>query len=220
MSSRPTLLLLTSWLVLPGLAAAQESTELTPEKVAEIRQDDAQAQAKVSEEFGNRKPSEMSNEERAAAIEKQQAASAGVLEKHGVSAKEFARYEARMGPEGSARAKAEQKRLEEKAQAAKQAPPPAGEKAAEDVPVQVGFSDADPVELEATEGAEPVVDIGIPGEEGAEGADAELPADAVPVDTGAVQEDVKPAKKAATRPSAPAKKKKVVVKRRRGSGGD
>ncbi|WP_241759234.1 hypothetical protein [Pyxidicoccus parkwayensis] len=211
MPTRPTLFLLASWLVLPGLAGAQESTDLTPEKVAEIRRDDAQAQAKVNEEFGNRKPSELSNEERTQAIDKQQAASAAVLEKHGVSAKEYARYEARMGPEGNARAKAEQQRLEAQAQAAKQPPAPTEEKAAEDVPVQLGFSEQDPVELEATEDAEPIVELGVPGG-GEEGGDA------VPVEVGAVQEEAKPAKKPAAR--APAAKKKKVVKRRRSSGGD
>lgn len=208
MSPRPTLLLLVSWLVLPGLATAQESAELTPEKVAEIRRDEAQAQSRINEEFGNRKPSEMSNEERAEAIDKQQAASAGVMEKHGVSAKEFARYEARMGPEGNARAKAEEKRLEEQAQAAKQTGP-TGEKQADDVPVQLGFSDEDPVELEASEDAEPVVDVGIPGATEAE---------SVPVEVGGAKEEKPAAKRAA--PARSGVKKKAVKRRRSGSGSD
>jgi hypothetical protein len=211
MPNRPTLFLLASWLVLPGLASAQESTELTPEKVAEIRRDEAQAQGKVNEAFGNRKPSEMSNEERAQAIEKQQAASAAVLEKHGVSAKDYARYEARMGPEGNARAKAEQKRLEEQAQVAKQTAP-VEEKTAEDVPVQAGFSDADMLEMEVTGDEEPINDLlGIPGAEDGE---------SVPVEIGTGATEEKPAVKRAPARSGSSGVKKRVVKRRRGSGGN
>ncbi|MFP2909973.1 hypothetical protein ACLESD_34030 [Pyxidicoccus sp. 3LFB2] len=204
MPIRTPLLLVASWLVLPGLVLAQEGAELTPEKVAEIRRDETQALSKVDAEFGNRKASEMSDEERSAAIEKQQAASASVLEKHGVSAKEYARYEARMGPEDNARAKAEAQRLEEQAQAAKQAGP-TGEKAAEDVAVVNGFSNEDPVELEAEEGAEPPVDVGIPG-----AAEAE----AMAIETGAAQEEVKPAKRATARSGSSVVKKKATKRRR------
>ncbi|WP_426753122.1 hypothetical protein [Myxococcus sp. Y35] len=161
MLPRPALFLVASWLAVPGLAFAAESGELTPEKVAAIRRDEAQALAKVSEEYGNRRPSEMSTSERREAIDKEQAASAAVLEKHGVSAKEFARYEARMTPEDNARAKAEEKRLADAAQAAKQAPKPAAQ---EEVHIQQGFSNEDPVEVETAEGAEPAIDVGVPAE--------------------------------------------------------
>jgi hypothetical protein len=210
MSTRLSLLLAASWLVLPGRARAQDGAELTPEKVAQIRRDESQAISKVDAEFGNRKSSELSSEERGQVIDKQQAAAAAVLEKHGVSAKEYARYEARMGPEDNARAKAEEKRLEEaQAQAAKQ-PAPTGEKAAEDVPVQQGFSEEAPVELESSEeGGEPVVEMGMPG--AAEAGD-------MPVEVGGAQEE-KPAKRAAARPSSSGVKKKVI-RRKRGSGDD
>ncbi|QDE98498.1 hypothetical protein [Myxococcus xanthus] len=168
MSPRSALLLVASWLVIPGQALAADSAELTPEKVAEIRRDEAQALSKVDEEYGNRKSSEMSTAERREAIDKQKAASASVLEKHGVSGKDFARYEARMSPADNARAKAEEQRLAEAAKAAKAAKQPAPAGAPEEVHVQQGFSDEDPVELEATEGAEPSIDVGVP-------KDAELP---------------------------------------------
>jgi len=158
MSPRPALFLVASWLVLPGLALAADSAELTPEKVAAIRRDEAEALSKVDEEYGNRKPSEMSTAERREVIEKQRSASGSVLEQHGVSAKDFARYEARMTPEDNARAKAEEKRLAEAAKAAKQAPPAIQD----EVHVQQGFSNEDPVELEAEEGAEPAIDVGVP----------------------------------------------------------
>ncbi|WP_163785970.1 hypothetical protein [Myxococcus vastator] len=158
MSPRSALLLVASWLVIPGQALAADGAELTPEKVAEIRRDEAQALSQVDAEYGNRKSSEMSTAERREAIDKQQAASAAVLEKHGVSAKDYARFEARMSPADNARAKAEEQRLAEAAKAAKQ-PAPA---APEEVHIQQGFSDEDPVELEATEGAEPSIDVGVP----------------------------------------------------------
>ncbi|WP_246356893.1 hypothetical protein [Pyxidicoccus fallax] len=220
MSTRIPLLLAASWLVLPSMARAQEGAELTPEKVAQIRHDETQAVAKVNEEFGNRKPSEMSSEERAQAIDKQQSATAAVLEKHGVSAKEYARYEARMRPEDNVRAKAEEKRLEERAQAAAKAPAPAGEKAPEDVPVQLGISDEEPVELEVAEGAEPVVDVGVPGAAAPASEEAEV--DAVMQEYNALMGQPKPAKRPTARASSGegAVKKKRVVKRRRSSGDD
>ncbi|ATB48957.1 hypothetical protein [Corallococcus macrosporus] len=159
MSPRTALFLVASWLVMPGQALAADSTELTPEKVAEIRRDEAQALSEVDEEYGNRKPSEMSTEERREAIDKQKAASASVLEKHGVSAKDYARYEARMSPADNARAKAEAQRLEEAAKAAKQPAP-----AQEEVQIQQGFNNENPVEVEATEGAAPAIEIGVPVE--------------------------------------------------------
>lgn len=165
--------------------------------------------AKVGAEFGNRKPSEMSSEERAQAIDKQQEATSAVLEKHGVSAKDYARYEARMGPEANAQAKAVEQRLEEQAQAAAKPPEPTGEKAAEDVHVQEGFSNEDPVELEAAEDAEPVVDVGIPGASEAGG---------IPVEVGGGAQEEKPAKRAAARSRATTVKKKAS--RQRGSGDD
>jgi hypothetical protein len=184
------LLVVASCLALPGLARAQEDAELTPEKVAAIRRDEQQAMSKVDAEYGNRKPSEMSQEERREAIQKQEAASASAMEKHGVSAKDYARYTARMTPEDNARAKAEEKRLEAQAAQAAAAKKPAEE---EEVHVQQGFSDKDPVELEAEEGAEPVVDVGVPGEGQAE-------AGSVPVE-GLGAGEGKPAKRTKKRSS-------------------
>lgn len=215
MPTRLPLLLAVSWLVLPGAARAQEDAELTPEKVAQIRREESQALTKVDSEYGNRKLWELSSEERAQIIAKQEAASASVLEKHGVSAKEYARYEARMRPEDNARAQAEEERLEALAKAAQQQQQQeTGEKSAEDVPIQLGISDEDPVELEVAKGAEPVIDVGIPG---AQGSTPDLP-----VDVDALQGEVKLAKRPAARASSDGAKvkKKRVVKRRRASGDD
>lgn len=170
--SRPISMLVAALLVLPGVAGADEGGELTPEKVAHIRQDEADALQKVDDEFGNRKSSEMSNEERGQAIRKNSAATAAVLEKHGVTAKEYERYTARMGQEGNERAKAEGQRLSEQAKSAKAHQAAAATKATEEkeVPIQQGFDDENPVELESLDGDTPVVEIGIPVEDSEAGA--------------------------------------------------
>ncbi|MBN9686579.1 MULTISPECIES: hypothetical protein [unclassified Corallococcus] len=157
MTTRLSLMLAASSLVLATPALAEEEG-LSPEKVAAIQRDEAAAQAKVNEEFGNRKPSEMSNAERGESIRAQQKESAKVLEKHGVSAKEFATFTARMTPEDNQRAANEAKRLEDKAKAEKEAEAKK-RKGDGEVHIQQGFSDADPVELESADGAEPSVDV-------------------------------------------------------------
>ncbi|RKG83573.1 hypothetical protein D7W82_24785 [Corallococcus sp. CA049B] len=157
MTTRLSLMLAASSLVLATPALAEEEG-LTPEKVAAIQRDEAAAQAKVNEEFGNRKPSEMSNAERGQSIRAQQKEGAKVMEKHGVSAKEFATFTARMTPEDNQRVANEAKRLEDKAKAEKEAEAKK-RKGDGEVHIQQGFSDSDPVELESADGAEPSVDV-------------------------------------------------------------
>ncbi|NOK36357.1 hypothetical protein HMI49_24430 [Corallococcus exercitus] len=157
MMTRLSLMLAASSLVLAAPALAEDDG-LTPEKVAAIQRDEAAAQAKVNADYGNRKPSEMSNAERGQAIRDQQKEAAKVMEKHGVSAKEFATFTARMTPEDNQRAANEAKRLDDKAKAEKEAEAKK-RKGDGEVHIQQGFSDADPVELESEEGAEPSVDV-------------------------------------------------------------
>ena len=76
MSRRMSVLLVASWLAVPGLAVAED---LPPEKIAAIRRDEQAAQARVSAAYGNRKPSELSNEERRQIIQDQQDAGLAVL---------------------------------------------------------------------------------------------------------------------------------------------
>jgi hypothetical protein len=98
MSRRPSLLLIASWLVLPGLSLAEE---LDPEKVARIQRAEQAALEKVDQAHGKKKPSEMSNEECRQVIQEQEVASAGVLDKHGMTPREYARYTATMRSEGN-----------------------------------------------------------------------------------------------------------------------
>jgi len=192
MSRRTSVLLVASWLAMPGLALAEE--ELTPEKIAAIRRDEQKAQAKVDAAYGNRKPSEMSNEERQKAAREQQAAGLGVMEKHGVSDKEYSRHVARMSPEEREAVEQAEKKLEADEKAAREAAEKKKQEEAqapEDIPIQQGISEDNPVELEAAEGAGSVVEEGLPpGEHGMD----EMPAD----------EAMEPAAEA---PAAPAPKK-------------
>ncbi|WP_244237217.1 hypothetical protein [Corallococcus llansteffanensis] len=158
MTTRLPLFLAAASLVLAPPVLAEEEG-LSPEKVAAIRRDESAAQAKVDAAYGNRKPSEMSNAERGQAIRDQQQEAAKIMEKHGVSAKEYAVYTARMTPDDNSRAANEAKRLEDKAKADKAAEDKKRAAGDGEVHIQQGFSDAEPVELEAEEGAEVSVDV-------------------------------------------------------------
>lgn len=175
MSRRTSVLLVASWLAVPGLALAEE--ELTPEKLAAIRRDEKAAQARVDSAYGNRKSSEMSNEERQQSTREQQAAGLGVMEKHGVSDKEYSRRMARLTPEERKAVDQAEKKLEAEEKAKRQAEQKkqqdAEAPAPDDIPIQMGISDENPVELEAAEGAGSVVEQGLPpGEQGTD----EMPA--------------------------------------------
>jgi hypothetical protein len=177
MSRRTSVLLVASWLAVPGLALAEE--ELTPEKIAAIRRDEKAAQAKVDAANGNRKSSEMSNEERQQSIRDQQSAGLGVMEKHGVSDKEYSRRVARMTPEEREAVDRAEKKLEaeekakREAEQKKQQGEEAEARAPEDIPIQQGISEDNPVEMETAEGAGNVVEEGLPpGEQGLEEAPA------------------------------------------------
>ena len=169
MSRRTSVLLLVSWLTAPGLALAQEE-ELTPEKIAAIRRDEQAAQARVNAAYGNRKPSELSNEERRQVIQDQQKAGLEVMEKHGVSDKAYSRQVARMGREEREAVKQAEKKLEAEELAAREAARKKAEQAQnppEEVPIQKGISDENPVELESSQDAASVVEQGLPpGETG------------------------------------------------------
>lgn len=158
MTMRLPLFLAASSLLLATPVLAEDEG-LSPEKVAAIQRDEAAVQTKVQAAYGNRKPSEMSNAERGQAIRDQQAEAAKVMEKHGISTKEYANYTARMTPEDNARAANESKRLEDKAKAEKEAEAKKLAAGDQEVHIQQGFSDAEPVEMESAEGAEVSVDV-------------------------------------------------------------
>jgi hypothetical protein len=67
--------------------------DITPEQAAKVERENKKAQEDVAKKYGNKKSSEMSADERREMIADQKAANAKVLEKNGVSAKDYARYE-------------------------------------------------------------------------------------------------------------------------------
>lgn len=164
MPRRPSALLLASWLLVPGLSLAQE---LDPEKVARIRREEKAALAEVEKQHGNKKPSEMSSAERREVIKEQEAAVSRVLEKHGVTAKDYLRYTTRMGRDGNAAvAEAmERQEAEEKARMEAEARKEAG---SGEVTIQEGFNDRKPVVLEG----EPAEDSEFDGQELPDGEDS------------------------------------------------
>jgi hypothetical protein len=160
MTRRLSILLFSSWLAVPGLALGGE---LTPEQLARIRRDEKAAEAKVQAAHGNKKSSELSAAERRQMIHEQQDAIQEVMDKHGVSRKDYARQTARMGPTQNEEVAAAEKTLEAKDKAAKGAQ----EQGSGEIQIQNGFSEENPVTLEEQEGAPPVVEEGLPvGEEG------------------------------------------------------
>jgi len=190
MSRRMPMLLVATWIAIPGLAWAQdEEQELTPEKIAAIRRDEQAAQSKVDAAYGNRKPSEMSPEERQQAIRDQQAAGQDVMAKHGVSDKDYARRVAQLSRDEREAVAREEKRLEEEEEKKKEEEEKKKKEeeqqalAPEDIPIQTGFGDSNPVELESTEGAGSVVEQGLPP-----GADEADGASEAPVTEAAMQE--------------------------------
>ncbi len=163
MSRRLSVLLLSTWLITPNLALAEE---LTPERLASIRRAEKAAVDKVNAAHGNKKSSEMSASERRQMIQEQQEAVRKVMEEHGVSAKDYARQSARMGPKQNEQVAAAEKALEAKEKAAGAAKKSEQAREPGEIQVQEGFSEDNPVMLEEEEGAPPVVEHGLPaGEE-------------------------------------------------------
>lgn len=111
------------------LAQAALAAELTPQQLALIKREEQKALDQVNAAHGNKKPSEMSSEERRQIIEEQQRASSEVLEKYGVSTKEYAKATSNMGGGQKAQVEAEERALaakeeeERRAAAAKKAEP-------------------------------------------------------------------------------------------------
>jgi hypothetical protein len=182
MTRRLSILLFSSWLAVPGLALGGE---LTPEQIAKIQREEKAAEAKVQAAHGNKKSSELSADERRQMIREQQKASQEVMDKNGVSPKDYARQTARMGPKGNAEVAAAKKALEAKEQAAKGGPGAPREPGDGEIPIQQGISEDNPVMLEEQEGAPPMVEEGLPaGEEGpSDDASAAAPAESAPSPT-------------------------------------
>ena len=135
-------------LVALTLAQTALADGLDPVEAAKIEQEQKAAEAKVNKAHGDKQESEMSAEERRQVAAEQSKADLEVLEKHGVSDKEYSRYVAKETPEQRQQHKAATKELERQAEEAKKnaaAPKPDQPKAADQV--QITRGDGNGVEI-------------------------------------------------------------------------
>lgn len=120
---------------------------IAPEKAAAIDQAEQKAQAEVSAKYGNKKPTELSREERKALDKDLAEASKQVLEKNGVDPKAWARESLKKGRDEYAKNKELVKGLNEKDKAAQEA---AKKRASQpqEIEVQRGVTEDNPVILD------------------------------------------------------------------------
>ena len=136
------------------------AADMDPKKAAEIRRDREKAMAEIDKKYGgpNKK---LSKAELNAKAAEQNAAEQKLLDKHGVSAKDYGRYEAKMGKGDRAATEKELQDLKKKDEAAAKAG--AGKKeGGKEIVIQKGFSDENPTVMEEKDGAPPVVEKGLP----------------------------------------------------------
>ncbi|MBL8917598.1 MAG: hypothetical protein JNJ54_01960 [Myxococcaceae bacterium] len=149
----------------PSLLAVALCLELAPdefdaERAATIEREQAKESAAINEKYGNKKSTELSREERSAMIRDQQAAEKKVLDKYGVSQKEWARAQMNRTRDQAAQVREADKALEAKEKAAEKAKAEKG--GPKEIVIQKGISDDNPVVLEERESATPVVEHGLP----------------------------------------------------------
>lgn len=94
-------------------ATAFAGDDLSPDQRAKLLNDQKKAGAAVEKKYGNKKPSELSPDERRSLAKEKADAEKEVLEKAGVDPKEFARSTMKMGRDEKADTDAAQKKLEQ-----------------------------------------------------------------------------------------------------------
>src|SRR5438105_2637080 len=104
-----------------ALCLTLAADDLNPEKAAKVQKDRDDAMADIAKKYGNKKSSELSQDERRDMIQEQRAAENAVMEKNGVDPKEMARYEAKMNLADRAATKAEREKLDQKVEEEKKA---------------------------------------------------------------------------------------------------
>jgi hypothetical protein len=98
--------------VLAAFGALAE--DLSPEKLGQIEHEQNKAAAEIDKKYGNKKPSELSSEERRQMIKDKAAAEQSVLDKHGVEKKDYVHAQTRMGKDDREMASRTTKGLEKK----------------------------------------------------------------------------------------------------------
>lgn len=134
--------------------------DMDPKKAAAIQRDREKAKAELDKKYGKGKLSKSDMSKRAA---EENEAEAKILQKHGVDAKDAARYESKMSREDRAAAKEEGEKLKAKEEADAKAAA-AKKNAPKEIQVQKGFSDQNPTVMDEKEGAPPVVEHGLPAD--------------------------------------------------------
>lgn len=143
---RRTLTALSTTLLLLSSASAFAG-DLDPEKAAQIQEDREKALAEVKKKYGNKKPSELSNAERSAMAKEQAEAEQKALQKNGVTAKEWSRYETTQSKSDRAATEKAREDLKKKEEAAQKAAANKGEKKSGEIEIQRGFGkNGEPVE--------------------------------------------------------------------------
>jgi hypothetical protein len=122
------------------VASTAFAKDLDPTEAVQIEREQEAATKKVNAAHGDKKPSEMDPEERAQVIDEERKARLEVLDRHGVSDKEFSRYQGKLTPEQRVQEKAAAKALDAKEAAAKAHPAadPNAAKPPDQVVVQYG----------------------------------------------------------------------------------
>lgn len=154
---------------------ALAADDLTPQKAAKVQKDLDQANADVAKKYGNKKSSELSQDERREMIRDQRAAEIAVLDKNGVDPKEYARYEAKMNMADRAATKDARVALDKKEADDKKAAE-AAKQGGQEIQIQRGFNENNPVTLEEKpaggSGGAPVVEKGLPPDAQSDQAEA------------------------------------------------
>ncbi len=152
---RLKILALSATLLAPASAFA-----LDAQKAGELEALMEERRSAIAREYGGKKPTEMSSSERREYYEKVEKANREVLEKNGVSDKEYARQTARMG-RGSQKEIQEAKKQFQEKRAAEEKAKADKAKGSGEVQIQRGFDDKNPVNLQGDDSsAGPIIDRG------------------------------------------------------------
>jgi hypothetical protein len=129
--------------------------DLSPAKAAQIKNDREKAMADIAKKYDGKKGK---NDQKARAAE-ENAAEQSVLSKHGVSAKEWGRYDATQSRAERAETEKATADLKKKDEAAAKNAKKDGPK---ELVIQKGFSEENPTVMDEKEGAPPMVEKGLP----------------------------------------------------------
>ncbi len=161
------------------VAVSLAAEPLTPERAAQIRADTEAGKAEVLKQYGNKKQSELTSDERRAVLRAQMEAERKALEKAGVEPAAWVRYEQTLGRAEYAKLKAADKALKDQGQA--------GTGASTEVVIQVG-------EDVAPDKGDVKIEAGLEAEAERKGGDGVAFDPTVEVDNGSAPAEAAPSK--------------------------